>query len=122
MNPRKIFYVLAEVHSAVSFEWIAESQLAHELKFTFILLNFGDTFLERRLRDLGQEVIRIHYASRGDIFSALKALYRLFRQRRPDIVHTHLLAANLAGLIAAWLAKVPVRIYTQNFMTGFRIF
>jgi len=40
-------------------------------------------------------------------------LYRLFRKMKPDIVHTENLKANLCGLIAAWLAGVPVRIQTM---------
>lgn len=46
-----------------------------------------------------------------DIKSLLK-LYRLFRKEQPAIVHTHTPKAGLLGMIAAWFARVPVRLHT----------
>jgi glycosyltransferase involved in cell wall biosynthesis len=45
-----------------------------------------------------------------DLFSLLR-LYRVFRQRRPDIVHAHTPKAGLLAMVAARLARVPVRIF-----------
>ena len=45
----------------------------------------------------------------------LKALWILYRQLRtikPDIVHSHTPKAGIVGMIAAWMARVPVRIHT----------
>ncbi|MCD4685783.1 MAG: glycosyltransferase family 4 protein [Anaerolineae bacterium] len=39
-------------------------------------------------------------------------LWRLIRQVRPDVVHTHTAKAGFVGRIAAWLARVPVRLHT----------
>jgi glycosyltransferase involved in cell wall biosynthesis len=43
---------------------------------------------------------------------ALLRLYFLFRKETPSIVHTHTPKAGLLGMIAAWLARVPVRLHT----------
>lgn len=43
----------------------------------------------------------------------LIGLYRFFKTFRPDIVQTHVLKANLFGILAARLAKVPVIIGTE---------
>ena len=43
---------------------------------------------------------------------ALIKLIRLFRQLRPDIVHTHTAKAGTLGRLAAWLAGVPVKVHT----------
>lgn len=43
---------------------------------------------------------------------AVWKLYRFFRQEQPAIVHTHTPKAGLLGMLAAWLANVPVRIHT----------
>jgi len=43
---------------------------------------------------------------------ALWKLYHFFREKKPDIVHTHTPKAGLIGMLAARLAKVPYRLHT----------
>lgn len=45
---------------------------------------------------------------------ALLRLYRLFRSRRYQIVHTHSVKAGLLGRLAAWCAGVPLIIHTLH--------
>lgn len=47
----------------------------------------------------------------ADVY-CLWLLYKLFRQHRPDIVHTHTPKAGLLGMLAAWAARVPHRVHT----------
>jgi glycosyltransferase involved in cell wall biosynthesis len=42
-----------------------------------------------------------------DVARGVVRLRRAWRDRRPDLVHTHLYAANLVGRGAAWLSRVP---------------
>lgn len=42
---------------------------------------------------------------------AIARLMRVFRSHRPAIVHAHTPKGGLLGMIAAWLMRVPVRIY-----------
>ena len=42
---------------------------------------------------------------------ALWRLFHLLRRIRPHLVHAHTPKAGLLGTIAAWLARVPIRIY-----------
>lgn len=43
---------------------------------------------------------------------ALWRMWRLIRRVRPHIVHTHTAKAGALGRLAAWLARVPVRVHT----------
>jgi len=43
---------------------------------------------------------------------ALWRLYKLFKEERPAIVHTHTPKAGLLGMLAARLANVPTRLHT----------
>lgn len=51
-----------------------------------------------------------HITPVRDLHCLLKT-YRLFRRLRPDIVHGNTPKAGLISILAAWLARVPVRIY-----------
>jgi glycosyltransferase involved in cell wall biosynthesis len=43
---------------------------------------------------------------------ALWKLYRYMKKERPAIVHTHTPKAGLLGMMASWMAGVPVRLHT----------
>ena len=49
----------------------------------------------------------------NDIRSLVR-LIRLFRKERPDIVHANTPKGALLGLLAAWITRVPHRIYNVN--------
>lgn len=66
-------------------------------------------------QDTGIKVNVLPLERHISIFKDLKALlstYRLIRQIKPDIVHTHTPKAGLIGMLAAWLAQVPIRLHT----------
>lgn len=44
--------------------------------------------------------------------AVLLTLYSRFRRLRPDVVCTHTAKAGAVGRVAAWLARVPVRVHT----------
>jgi len=44
--------------------------------------------------------------------AVLLTLYSRFRRLRPDVVCTHMSKAGAVGRVAAWLARVPVRVHT----------
>jgi glycosyltransferase involved in cell wall biosynthesis len=47
-------------------------------------------------------------------YQALRMLYRLFREVKPDILHTHMTTAGFWGRLAARLAGVPVLVHTLH--------
>ena len=78
----------------------------------------GGGAVERKLLGVGAEVICLRQPTRLPALSAIAALSRLFWRLRPLVVHTHGAEANFCGLIAAWLARVPVRIGEEIGMPG----
>lgn len=52
-------------------------------------------------------------------FVGLLRLWHKFRQLRPDIVDSHMSKPGLMGSLAAWLARVPIRIYHNHGMALF---
>lgn len=53
----------------------------------------------------------------GNDLRALSELIRLFRREEPDIVHANTPKASLLGMVAAWICRVPHRVYL---VTGLR--
>ncbi len=113
MKQKHIVYIVSQVHKSLAFEWIA-SGLKSNYKLTFILLNATSSSLEDFLIGQSIEVKRFSYRGKQDfLFTFLKTFfYLLFK--RPQIVHTHLLDAQLIGLTAAWLTGINRRIYTRH--------
>lgn len=71
----------------------------------------------RELRETGIELDTIDMARELRPWRDLKALlqlYRLFRRRRFDVVHTHTVKAGLLGPLAGRLAGVPVVLHTVH--------
>ena len=56
--------------------------------------------------------VRTHFLPRKGHWDplAIARLARLFREHKADIVHTHSFGGNIFGILAAALARVPVRI------------
>jgi len=65
--------------------------------------------------ELGREI-----GIKNDIIAFFK-LYKLIRQEKPDIVHTHTAKAGTLGRVAAWLAGAPIIIHTfhGHVLTGY---
>lgn len=59
-----------------------------------------------RIPQLGRRILPF------DDFIAFWKVYRLLRSVRPEVVHTHTAKAGALGRVAAWLARVPVRVHT----------
>ncbi len=68
--------------------------------------NRGDT-----IRAAGIRLVPFNLSRhRGNPIREIAALVRLYRRERPDIVHHVALKPVVYGTLAAWLARVPVRV------------
>jgi glycosyltransferase involved in cell wall biosynthesis len=109
----RIVYVISRLQKSLLFEWIAAS-LHKDFKVTFILLNPDVSSFERFLIGSGIAVKRIKFSGKLDYPRALLILAAYFLRRRPHVVHTHLLDAQLIGLTAAVITGVKMRVYTRH--------
>lgn len=97
--------------------------LSHELdkkSYQTILVNGSEGKKEGNMTALAQEkgvkpVLIPDLGREIDLKKDLKALYKIYKlikDERPDIVHTHTAKAGAIGRIAAWLAGVPTIVHT----------
>ena len=74
---------------------------------------------EKRLQELGKEIGVATYPvemtreiTPGKDLRSVWELYRYFKREKPLIVHTHTPKAGIAGMLAAKMAGVPIRLHT----------
>ncbi len=70
--------------------------------------------LQESLAATGTETFSLNCSRRKDYPSAILKLVRILRKLRIDVIHTHLYEASLVGLVAAQLARIPVRAMTRH--------
>lgn len=107
-RPLKAFQFIeggARYGAAVSIMNIAEGMLQSDVDVEFGV--FAGKPLGQVLRDRGFVVHEIPAEHRFD-FRGVRALIKLFREQRYDVVHTHLSRATVNGTIAARLTRTPI--------------
>ena len=85
--------------------------LGHEVDVVFLK---GRGTLEARFQDLGIRTRRLETERWGGYLRAAWGLWRLCRRGRYDLVHTHLLKANVLGALAARGAGVETVIASKH--------
>ncbi|MCW3102499.1 MAG: glycosyltransferase family 4 protein [Bacteroidetes bacterium] len=110
----RITYIISSIDKALEFEQVAEKLGREKFELSFILMNPGGSALENFVDALGIPVYRVTYSGKKDLPLTVLKIMRLLRKIKPQIVHTHLFDASLAGLMAAKLAGVKRRISTRH--------
>ena len=110
----KVVVMISNVDKAVGFEWLVERIDRDRFDVSFLLLNEKASYLGDYLRKAGVRVEELSFLSKKDIPLLVFKTLRLLRIWKPDVIHTHLFGANLIGHTAAWLLRVPKRIYTRH--------
>ena len=113
----KICYIISDINKALAFEWIAEFLDKEKFELHFILLNPEGSILESFLRERKILFERITYKGKKSLPGAIFKIYKYLNSHKIQVVHCHLFEANIAGLIAAKIAKVKKRIYTRHYST-----
>jgi glycosyltransferase involved in cell wall biosynthesis len=108
---KKICYV-ATIPAVVNSFLRDHIQAADEDYSVTVVCNSEDKHL---LEDLKARVILLPIERKPSLLKdalVLFQLFQLFRHERFDIVHSHMPKTALLGMLAAWLARVPIRINT----------
>jgi glycosyltransferase involved in cell wall biosynthesis len=110
----KILYIISNVDRAIAFEWIAIELAKRGFKIEFIFFGKQQPFLYARLKEFGFTTYFIEHQSKRDLLTTFLRVSFYLVRKRPDVVHTHLFEANLAGLFAAWVVRIKQRIHTRH--------
>lgn len=105
--------------SPLSAEWFMRGQLRYmrEMGFTVTVVSGPGLGLDQARVQQGVEAMAVPMNRRGSPrqdFQSLLQLWRTVRRLRPDITNVGTPKAGLLGGIAAWLNRVPCRIYTLH--------
>lgn len=111
---KNITYIISNINKSFSFEWIFSDLNKEKFNLSVILLNAGDSELERFLNEKKIKIKRIKYNGKKDVLKAIFITYLFLKKNKTTIVHTHLFDANIIGLIASLLAGIKKRVYTRH--------
>src|SRR4051812_27895924 len=98
-NPLKVIHVIEGLGSGGA-EKLLYTNLKHlkgDVESEVVMIHSGGTFWKGPIEDLGTKVTVLGCDSLSSIPMAIAKLLTYLRQLRPDLVHTHLWTANIAG-------------------------
>lgn len=100
----------------LSLEKLLEGQAQYFSQFYAVTLVSSDKErLERLGKEQGVATHAIQLSRTISPFHDLRCLYQMYRflqKEKPDIVHTHTPKAGIIGMLAAYLARVPIKMHT----------
>jgi len=120
-RPIRVMFVIARLNiggPAVHLVLLAEQLPRSEFDTTLVCGHIGPGEGDMAYLAEQRGVQPIYIAQLGRELSPLRdlltliKLWRLMRTLRPHVVHTHTAKAGFVGRVAAWLARVPVRVHT----------
>jgi glycosyltransferase involved in cell wall biosynthesis len=116
MSKVKVAYIVSDIDKALAFEWIAD-QLKSRIDLFFVIIGIEESELSRMLTDKSVRYYVISDRKYASNVARWLAIFRILKEEKPAVVHTHLWRANILGLTAAWLLRIPKRIYTRHHAT-----
>lgn len=98
--------------------WFAEhARRAGDIRFTFVFLHKQRPSMMDEMRSHGFRCIWVQYDDAHRKRGMIKALPQLWwhmMRLRPQVVHGHLFDDTLPAMVAAWSARIKLRLYTRQ--------
>jgi glycosyltransferase involved in cell wall biosynthesis len=115
---RRITYILFGIDKAPAFEWIIDKINTRKFQLEFILISGKkNTHIEAHCAANKIPFYLVDYYSKKDIPASIWKVYKILRKTQPHAVHAHIFEGGLIGITAAFLARIPKRIYTRHYST-----
>lgn len=111
----KVLSVLFNIAKAQEHEWFVRFIDRSRFELEFVLINAKGSFMDTFLQNEKVPVHHFTYSGKKDLPSLTWKLFLLMRREHYDIVHAHLFEGTLAGMTAARLAGVKMRISTRHY-------
>lgn len=110
----KICYIISFIDFSQQFVDIDHILYPDKYELSYIFLSATPPLLKKIFDQNGRATRFVQYESRKDLPGAVFQIYKYLGQIKPDIVHTHLVDASLAGLVAARLRNIKNRVHTRH--------
>ena len=110
-------YIFSGINYSLAFEWMARYTDTVKYDVHYVFLYTDVPLLAKVLNKNNLQTHFIKYRGKKDLPKTTIKLINLLRKIKPEIVHTHLFDANVAGLTAAKLSGIKKRIYTRHHST-----
>lgn len=107
-------FIISGIDKALAFEWLSTHLVRRLPNLYFILLQSGESSLSSFLKENKIQYHLVACGSKKDYPKAVYQTIRILRQYNTTHVHCHLQDACWVGLWAAFLCKVPHRIFTRH--------
>lgn len=110
----KICLIISNVDFSRQFLDIDKEIDSGRYELSYLFLSPQIPTLQKSLEENGRTVKFINYTGRKDLPKVIVQIFTYLGQIKPDIVHTHLVDASIAGLTAAKFRRIKNRIHTRH--------
>jgi glycosyltransferase involved in cell wall biosynthesis len=109
----RVLYIVHHHHRRRHLEWVVNAIDRSRFDLSFILLGETPPAWTAALESANIPYHFLKYAGPDHVPSLISQVADLCRRLCPDVVHIHY-GETMAGLLGAYFADVPVRIYTRH--------
>lgn len=113
-----VLHIMANNSSVPYFNWLAGENRRHSgFRFSFVAMNNTRPAMLDEMKAAGCDCYWIPFDQgkrKRSMLKAVPSLIRLFKQVKPDIVHSHLFDDSVPSLFAARMAGIRTRFITKQ--------